>query len=190
MRPVRSILAITIIAITTPSLAHTEQHHFSGFAAGLSHPFAGLDHVLAMVSVGLLAALTGGRAAWAMPAGFIAMMLMGGAMGMMEMNIPAVEAGIAASITILGALIAWGHSWHPAAATALAGSFALFHGYAHGIEIPEGSGVLSYGVGFALASLALHLLGLAMGAGLARQSPASRISGVAVTLAGLWVAFG
>lgn len=190
MRLMRSILAIGVVASVTPASAHTGQHLISGFAAGFGHPFTGLDHMLAMVSVGLFAAFLGGRATWSVPAGFIVMMLFGGAMGMTGIGIPAVEAGIAASIIALGALIAWGRSWHPAAAMALAGSFALFHGYAHGVEIPEGSDVLAYSAGFALASLALHLFGLATGAGLTKQSQASRLSGVAVTLAGLWVAFG
>ncbi|WP_052954809.1 HupE/UreJ family protein [Microvirga vignae] len=186
----RSILAISVVASATPALAHRGQHLISGFAAGFGHPFTGPDHVLAMVSVGLFAAFLGRRATWTLPAGFIAMMLVGGALGMTGIGIPAVEAGIAASIIILGILIAWGRSWHPAAAMALASSFALFHGYAHGMEIPEGSGVLAYSVGFALASLALHLFGLATGTGLTKQSQALHISGVVVTLAGLWVAFG
>lgn len=190
MRLMLSIPAIGIVVSATPAEAHTGQHLISGFAAGFGHPFTGLDHMLAMVSVGLFAAFLGGRAIWTVPAGFIAMMLVGGATGIMGIGIPAAEAGIAASIIVLGGLIAWGRSWHPATAMALAGGFALFHGYAHGIEIPEGSGVLAYSAGFALASLALHLFGLAAGAGLTKQSQASRMSGVVVTLAGLWVAFG
>ncbi|WP_445502899.1 HupE/UreJ family protein [Microvirga sp. G4-2] len=190
MRLMRSILAIGVVASATPALAHTGQHLISGFAAGFGHPFTGLDHILAMVSVGLFAAFLGSRAIWAVPAGFIAMMLVGGAVGMMGVSIPAVETGIAASVIVLGALMAWGRSWHPAAAMVFVGSFALFHGYAHGIEFPGGSSALAYSTGFALASLALHLFGLAMGAGPTRQSQASRISGVAVTLAGLWVVFG
>lgn len=173
----------------TPALAHTGQHHFSGFATGFSHPLGGMDHVLAMVSVGLFAAMLGGRAVWLVPASFIVMMLAGGVLGIAGAEIPAFEVGIAASIIVLGMLITIGKQLAAALATALVGFFAVFHGYAHGVEIPAGSTGLTYSIGFALASLALHLFGLAAGMSVLRQGQAVRLSGAAITLAGLWVAF-
>jgi urease accessory protein len=178
------------MAAAAPALAHTGEHHFSGFAAGFVHPFGGMDHVLAMVSVGLFAALMGGRAVWSVPVSFIAMMLVGGALGMAGFIIPAFEVGIAASVIVLGALVTWGKQLAPVAAMTLVGFFAVFHGYAHGVEIPAGNAGLAYSVGFTLASLCLHILGLLAGTSLLKHGPSARLSGVAVTLAGLWVAFG
>ena len=189
MKSVHPLLALGLMAVATPALAHTGGHHLWGFAGGFAHPFGGSDHVLAMVSVGLLAALLGGRAVWSVPASFIAMMLVGGGLSMAGAVLPAFEAGIAASIIVLGVLVAWRKPLAPIAAAALVGFFAVFHGYAHGIEIPVGSTGLAYSIGFALASLSLHVLGLLAGASVERYGQAARLSGAAVILAGLWVAF-
>jgi urease accessory protein len=186
----RSLLPVVLAATATPALAHTGSHDIGGFAAGFTHPFSGLDHMLAMVSVGLFAAMLGGRAVWAVPASFIAMMLVGGTLGMAGVNIPAVEAGIAASVIVLGAVVTWGRSWPLSAAMALVGAFAVFHGYAHGTEIPTGSGALGYSAGFALASLMLHIAGLVAGLILLSQGSLARFSGAAITTAGLWAFLG
>jgi urease accessory protein len=190
MTKTRSILAALSIAAATPALAHTGSHDIGGFAAGFTHPLGGLDHVLAMVSVGLFAAMLGGRAVWSVPASFIAMMLVGGTLGMAGVVIPAFEVGIAASVIVLGAIIALGRTWPLSAAMAMVGAFAVFHGYAHGAEIPAGSGALSYSVGFSLASLILHIAGLVAGFSLIFQGRLARLSGAAITGAGLWIALG
>ncbi len=186
----RLISAALSVAFAAPALAHTGSHDMSGFTAGLAHPFGGFDHVLAMVSVGLFAAMLGGRAIWAVPASFILMMLLGGVLGMTGFVIPAFEIGIAASVIILGAVIAWGRSWPLNAAMAMVGAFAVFHGYAHGAEIPAASGALSYSIGFALASLILHLSGLTAGLGLLTQLRIARLSGAVIAGVGVWTILG
>jgi urease accessory protein len=181
----RSLLATVLVTAAMPALAHTGHHSVSGFFAGFSHPIGGLDHVLAMVSVGLFAALLGGQALWALPASFIAMMLMGGVLGLAGIEVPAVEFGIIASVIILGALVSLGRSWPIGAAMALVGVFAVFHGYAHGAEIPAGVGMTLNSLGFTLASMLLNGLGLAFGAVTARQAHVGRLTGAAVAVAGI-----
>lgn len=190
MKSVRAVFSVVATAIATPALAHSGQHGFGGFAAGFVHPFGGLDHVLAMVGVGLFAALLGGRAIWAVPGSFVGMMLVGGVLGMSGIPVPAFEIGIVASIIVLGALVTWGRPLAPMAAMALVGFFAVFHGYAHGIEVPVAGAGAAYCIGFALASLSLHGLGVGAGTGMLKQRQAMRLSGMAVALAGFWVAFG
>lgn len=181
----RSLLASVLVTAAMPALAHTGHHSASGFLAGFSHPLGGLDHVLAMVGVGLFAVLLGGQALWALPASFIAMMLMGGALGLTGTEIPAVEFGITASVITLGALVSLRRKWPVGAAMALVGAFAVFHGYAHGAEIPAGVGVTLYSLGFTLASMLLHGLGIAFGAVTARQAHVGRLAGAAVAVAGI-----
>lgn len=181
----RSLLAAVSVTAAMPALAHTGHHSVSGFLAGFAHPLGGIDHVLAMVSVGLFAALLGGQALWALPASFIAMMLMGGVLGLAGIEVPAVEIGIIASVITLGALISLGRAWPVGAAMALVGVFAVFHGYAHGAEIPAGVGMTPYSLGFTLASMLLHGLGIAFGTVTARQAHVGRLAGAAVAVAGI-----
>jgi urease accessory protein len=177
----RSLLAAILVTAAMPALAHTGHHSTSGFLAGFSHPLGGLDHVLAMVSVGLFAALLGGQALWALPASFSAMMLMGGVLSLAGIEVPALEFGIIASVIILGALVSLGRSWPIGVAMALVGIFAVFHGYAHGAEIPAGVGTTLY----TLASMLLHGLGIAFGVVTARQAHIGRLTGAAVAVAGI-----
>jgi urease accessory protein len=186
----RSALAMMLIAATTPALAHTGQHAFSGFLAGFTHPLTGLDHTLAMVGVGLFASLLGGRALWAVPASFVGMMLVGGMMSLASIEIPAVEFGIAASVIVLGAVVSLGRAWSVGAAMTLVGIFAIFHGHAHGAEIPAGAGATLYSLGFTLASAVLHGLGIVLGAAAARQTYAGRLAGAAVAVAGVVLLIG
>ena len=184
-----SLLAVPAMLAATPAFAHTGVH-VSSISAGVLHPLTGFDHALAMVAVGLSAALLGGRALWAVPGSFVAMMLIGGALGFSGVAIPAVEIGIAASVLVLGSIVALGRAWPLGAAVTLVGGFAVFHGYAHGVEIPAGAGALWYSLGFALASVALHLAGIA--AGLVTLGPwkPARMAGAAVAIAGLVLALG
>jgi urease accessory protein len=185
----RSPMALTAMLAATPAFAHTG-FHASGFADGLLHPIGGLDHALAMLAVGLFAAILGGRALWAVPASFVVMMLAGGGLGFAGIEVPAAEIGIAASVFALGAVAALGRRWSVGAATAFVGGFAVFHGYAHGAEIPSGAGAFSYSLGFALASSVLHAAGMA--AGLVTIGPwkMARLAGAAVAAAGLFAAMG
>lgn len=190
MKFLRPLVTGILAGAVTPAFAHTGQQHFSGFAAGFAHPFAGLDHILAMFSVGLFASLLGGRAMWAVPASFIVMMLGGGMLGVIGVDLPAVEAGIVASIIVLGCLIGSGRSYSSWVASLIVGSFAVFHGYAHGVEVPPGTDELAYSVSFALATLSLHIVGLTFGSCMLTNRSAARLSGAVVALAGLWVAVG
>ena len=184
------ILAAAAAVAATPALAHTGVHSISGFGAGFLHPFGGFDHMLAMLGVGLFAALLGGRALVVVPASFMFMMMMGGIIGVAGINIPAVEVLIAASVIAIGAVVALGWSWPLSAAAMLVGFFALFHGYAHGIEIPSGITALPYGVGFSLASAALHSLGIGLSRITRRHEKVNQSLGAAITVAGVVLVFG
>ncbi|MBE1205161.1 HupE/UreJ family protein [Aminobacter carboxidus] len=156
--------ALTAFALA-PGLAsaHTGLGHAEGFAHGFTHPLGGLDHVLAMVMVGLFASQLGGRARWLVPASFVLVMVLGGMLGLAGIAIPFVELGIGLSIVVLGGVVALNLQAGVAAAMALVGFFAVFHGYAHGAEMPESASGLVYGLGFVLATAALHAAGLGCG---------------------------
>jgi urease accessory protein len=171
-----------------PAAAHTFGADGAGFAAGLGHPLFGLDHLLAMVAVGVWAAQLGGRATWQVPAAFVYALVLGAALALAGLPLPAVEPGIMASVLALGLLIAFAVRLPAPSGMALAALFALFHGHAHGAEIPAAADPLLYGAGFVLATVALHAAGIALGWGAARLlSPAlTRAAGAAVATAGLW----
>jgi urease accessory protein len=161
-----STLLITTVAMASaPSLAsaHPAMFHHVSMAQGALHPLTGLDHVLAMTSVGLWAAQRGGRATWALPLTFVGVMLAGGAMGMAGVALPMLEPMIAASVLVLGLLIASATALPLRASAGLVGLFALAHGNAHGLEAPETGATLAYAFGFAASTAALHGLGVAMG---------------------------
>ncbi|MGK7869107.1 HupE/UreJ family protein [Falsiroseomonas sp. E2-1-a20] len=153
---------LTLAALLTapvPALAHTGADHLHGFAAGFLHPVGGLDHVLAMVAVGLWAGLIGGRAAWALPAGFLGAMAVGFGVAAGGLGLPMVEAGILASVIVLGALVAASARLSLAVAVPLVALFGLLHGHAHGTEL-AGQGAVGYAAGFLAATAALHGLGI------------------------------
>lgn len=181
----RVIMIGGLLALATPAWAHTGVGLSSGFASGFTHPLHGQDHVLAMVTVGLLAALLRGRALWAVPASFVGMMLVGGGLGLSGFAVPAVEAGILMSIAVLGAVVAWGRTVPVSLAMALAGLFAVFHGYAHGTEIPLSVSAASYSLGFAAATILLHGVGIAAGRTVFGSPKVLRIAGAAIALAGV-----
>ncbi|MGE0612576.1 MAG: HupE/UreJ family protein [Hyphomicrobiales bacterium] len=159
-----AVLPVLLLAgLATPALAHTGAGSTGSFMAGLGHPIGGLDHVLAMVAVGLWAALRGGRAVWVWPLAFVTVMLLGGALGMSGVQLPFVEPGILASIVVLGVLTALAADVPVAAGAVLIAIFALFHGHAHGTEAPATGAALLYAAGFALATAALHGVGIAFG---------------------------
>jgi urease accessory protein len=186
----RTVLAAVAAAVSTPALAHGEAHAFSGLAAGFLHPLGGFDHMLAMLAVGLFASVLGGRALMAVPASFLLMMLAGGVLGLTGVALPSAEVGIAASVVALGAIVASGRSWAVSTGTVLVGFFALFHGYAHGAEMPADAGAIPYGVGFLLASTTLHLVGIGIGNLTAHNRKVVRSTGMAIALAGLEMVLG
>jgi urease accessory protein len=186
-----SRLAIIALATLLPSAAyaHTGVGDTSGFAHGFMHPMGGLDHVLAMVAVGLLAARFGGRALWLVPLSFVIMMIIGGVAGVGGIGMPFVELGIAGSILVLGFVIALGRQIPTPLAMALAGFFAIFHGHAHGTEMPVDAAGFAYGAGFVAATALLHAAGIALGIGADRlagawSAKASQVAGGLMAAAG------
>lgn len=133
----------------------------TGFAAGLAHPIGGLDHLLAIFAVGLWAAQTGGRALWAVPAAFMSAMVAGGGLGLAGIGLPGIEFGILASLLVLGGVVALKVRPRMVAAVALVAAFALFHGHAHGAEMPDAASPAVYAAGFLLATAILHIAGIA-----------------------------
>lgn len=158
-RPV--LLAIPAILAAAPAFAHPSPVGHGSLASGFTHPLFGLDHVLAMVAVGLWAASIGGHARWIVPATFVATMLVGFALALTGLPLPGVEPMILASVVALGVLVAAGVTVAPGVAAAVVAVFALFHGHAHGSEL-GGAGAVPFAVGFALATAALHAAGIAL----------------------------
>ena len=142
------LLALSVIFLT-PSLAnaHTGIGNTAGLLHGFGHPLGGLDHILAMVAVGIWAAQIGGKAIWAVPTTFVSVMVVGGILGITGVAVPFVEQGIVMSVLILGVLIAAAACLPLASSAAIVGLFALFHGHAHGAEIPVAVSGFAYGVG-------------------------------------------
>lgn len=182
-------LAAALLVAATAAHAHPMVGNAAGFAPGFAHPLSGLDHVLVMVAVGLFATRLGGRALWLVPLSFIAMMVLGGVLGMAGVGLPFVEIGIGLSVVVIGLAVAFGFHLPTAVAMALVGLFAVFHGHAHGAEMPETASGLAYGAGFVLATALLHALGIGTGLGLGRTGAAVgpralRTAGSAMALAG------
>jgi len=180
------LLAMPLTLASVPAFAHTGAGPVDGFLHGLMHPLTGLDHVLAMVAVGLWAGLVGGRARIAYPAAFVAMMALAGAWGMSGGALAGAEVGIAFSVIILGAAVALKASPPLAAGTLACGILAIFHGFAHGAELPENASGLTYAVGFILATAALHFVGILLAGAIAARAPLiARIAGGGLVLAGV-----
>lgn len=182
---------ILLLAAVMPAYAHVSIGTTSSFTAGFMHPLSGLDHMTVMIAVGLWAALKGGKAIWAWPAAFVGVMLVGGGLGMLHMPLPFVEPGILASVVALGLLVALAVDLPVSAGVAIIGLFALFHGHAHGTEVPENAGGLEYIAGFALATALLHATGIAAGLGLGiRFRGLARAAGAACAAVGTGLVFG
>ncbi len=181
--------ALVFVALAfAPQLAFAHAGHgtAAGLLHGFNHPAGGLDHILAMVTVGVFAAFLGGRALWAVPLSFVAMMAAGGALGLSGAVVPFVEIGIALSVVALGALVALRATPTISVAMAMVGLFAVFHGFAHGAEMPADASGLAYASGFLAATSLLHAAGIALGITTKRLSGlSSRIGGGLVSLAGV-----
>jgi len=166
----RIFFAVCFALLTSSAFAHTDVGSTSGFIPGLSHPISGIDHILAMVAVGIFAANLGGRAIWAVPLTFITLMAVGGVLGISGVPVPFVELGIAFSIIVFGLAVAVQWDWPVAAAMTLVGVFAIFHGHAHGTEMPVDAAGVEYAAGLVIASGLLHLIGIGIGLGIARAA--------------------
>lgn len=143
--------------------AHVQQGQAVSFVTGLEHPISGLDHVLAMVAVGLWGAQLGAPAIWLLPIAFPMMMALGAMMGLIGMGLPGIEVGIAVSAIVLGCLILGEIRANLAVAVIVVGFFAVFHGHAHGTELPAGQNGLLYSMGFVVATGCLHGAGILIG---------------------------
>lgn len=181
---VGGLLALCLL----PSMAHAHvgMGETGGFLHGLLHPITGLDHMLAMVAVGLWASQMGGRSLWAVPCSFVVAMVFGGILGMTGVALPLVEPGIAVSVLILGLLVAFAIRPSLLFCGILVGLFAILHGHAHGTEMPETVAGFSYGAGFVLATFLLHGFGILAGLG-AKRIPVAhfpRFAGGAIAVCG------
>lgn len=168
------LAGVISLAATIPASAHVGIGPVDTFSRGFFHPLSGIDHILAMVAVGLYAANLGGRALWLVPSAFVGTMILGGLLGYYGWPLPMVETGIALSVVIMGMAIATGVRLPTIAAMTLVGIFALFHGHAHGNE-GAGLGIafLPYATGFVIATGLLHVSGIALGAGFDRLGATS-----------------
>ena len=185
-----AILA-TVALNTSPALAHSVGSA-AGFTAGFFHPPSGLDHLLAMVSVGIWGAELGSPAIWLLPIAFPLMMALGGALGVVGIPLPAGELVIALSVVTLGALVAWARRLPISVAVAVVGVFALAHGHAHGVELPGAADALAFTIGFVVSTGLLHLAGIAIGV-LARWRSgmlAIRACGCVFALVGCYFVYG
>ena len=186
-RLIFSLFPFLLVFVPGIAHAHVGMGEAGGCVHGMLHPFLGLDHLCAMVAVGLWAAQMGGRALWLAPLTFVGVMALGGFTGMAAIALPpivegGIEGGILASLLVLGVLIAAAVRLPLAASLALVGLFALFHGYAHGAEMPHSASGLSYALGFMLTTAALHGVGIGMATLLAKTGRLHylRLAGVAL----------
>jgi urease accessory protein len=183
----RILALITLSLFAGAASAHTGVHStLTGFAGGLVHPFLGLDHLFAMIAIGLWAGQQGGRTLWAIPAAFVGAMLAGGMLAWSGWALPQNETAIALSVLVLGVLVATRRQWALPVGIALAAGFALFHGYAHGLEMPRAAAPGLYALGFVLATACLHGVGIVVSL-IGRR--AAQVAGAGIAATGLALMF-
>lgn len=156
--------SMMLVAASDLALAHSAEGVAGGFISGFTHPLFGWDHVVAMIAVGLWGAFLRAPAIWLLPITFPLIMVLGGVMGILNIEIPAVETGIAASAVVLGLLVAFAVKLPVWVAMIIVAVFGVFHGHAHGTELPSAANPVSYAVGFVLATGLLHVFGILFGA--------------------------
>jgi urease accessory protein len=189
MKNVHRLLAVTLLAL--PAIAHAHPGHDGDheltwdFSGGFLHPLTGWDHLLAMIAIGLFAARLSGHARWLVPAVFVTALTAGAALAQNALVLPASEHGIAASLLVLGLLIAFAVRLPTAAGIALAALFALFHGAAHSSAMSANTNTLSYMLGFVVSTALLHTTGLALGTAFEKQTTLTRALGATIAAAGL-----
>ncbi len=189
------LIVLIDLVFPTAAFAHTGVGDTHGFMHGFIHPLSGIDHILAMVAVGVFAAHLGGRALWLVPASFVSMMAIAGIFGATGASLPFVEMGIAISVVALGLIVAFEAKPPVEAAMALVALFAIFHGHAHGAELPEDTSGLVYGAGFVVATVLLHVVGISTGLALGRTAATGgervlQLSGCAISVAGAAILIG
>ncbi len=156
-------ICLLLVLGSSPASAHSGADTASGLISGFVHPLAGADHIVAMAAVGLWGAFLGAPAVWLLPVIFPAVMAFGGALGIMGVPVPATETGIAISGVVLGLMVLLAARPPLWVAATLVGLFSIFHGYAHGVELPQSASPLTYSIGFVTSTGLLHLGGIALG---------------------------
>jgi urease accessory protein len=192
LRSLPMLAALLTFVAAGPALAHEGAAAGGGLVTGFLHPIFGWDHVAAMVAVGLWGAFLGQPAIWVLPVAFPLVMAGGGALALAGVGVPAVEIGIAASALVIGLMVALAARPPLAVAAAVVALFAVFHGHAHGTEMPLAANPIAYAVGFVIATGLLHLAGIALG--VATRAPmgatAVRAGGVVIAVAGAYFLYG
>lgn len=185
--PASRFLAFILLILASGAAWAHPGHDVSGLASGLAHPFQGMDHLLAMMAIGLWAAQGGGRKVWLLPAAFMTMLAVGAAAAMQWQVLLPVETGIALSVLALGLLVALSLQLPVIFSAALAALFGLLHGYAHGLELPSSAAPIEYALGFLIATAALHGSGIAAGiAARQRHALLAKMLGAAIAASGAW----
>lgn len=189
MRQSISKIAVSLFLLPSIALAHAGIGETSGFMHGFGHPLGGVDHLLAMIAVGLWAAQIGGRAFWVVPTTFVSAMIFGGILGFTGIAVSFIEEGVLLSVLVLGILIAGAFKLPLVYSALIVGIFAIFHGNAHGAEMPVAMDAVSYTLGFALTTAMLHLAGIGLGALFQKTNTqvVNRFAGGAIVVAGLYL---
>lgn len=185
----RTLAVLVLLASSSAASAHTGEGVAGGFASGFVHPIAGLDHLVAMVGVGLWGAYLGMPAIWILPVVFPLVMALGGALGVAGLPLPAVETWIAGSAVAIGLCVALALRPPLWIAALIVGAFAIFHGHAHGTELPEAANPLAYAAGFVVATGLLHLSGIALGFLSRWELGGYAVRGGGVAIAAVGIAF-
>src|SRR5262245_30306264 len=183
----RFVSGLAALLASGTAMAHVGVHADGGFASGFTHPFIGLDHLLAMVAVGLWAVQLGGRQLLIVPSAFVSVMAIGAALGAAGAVLHQVESMVAVSVLVLGAVVALSTQAAWCWAVLLVGFFGLFHGHAHGTEMPDFAAPWQYFIGFTLATAALHATGVMGGLALRKHAGIVRAGGAAIGLIGAWL---
>lgn len=174
---------LAYVTILPVAEAHTFGSQGAGLMAGLTHPFVGLDHLLAMIAVGIWAGQLGGRAVWLIPLTFVSVMAAAATLASFGLLLPLVEPAITCSVLVLGLLIAGSVCLPTSVGALLVGLFAVFHGYAHGLELPQAASPILYGAGFVLATALLHGLGIGFALNSRQHKMLQRIAGYSLIAA-------
>ena len=187
-----TLLGWLLLSCAASASAHTGEGTIGGLISGFLHPITGFDHLLAMVAVGIWGATLGRPLVWALPVAFPLLMVVGGILGITGVPLPYVESGIAVSVVVLGLAIAVAWRAPVAVAVAIVAAFGVFHGYAHGAELPEAASPAGYVAGFVLSTGLLHLTGIALGMvkALPKGGQILRASGGLIAAAGVWILAG
>lgn len=185
------LLLLALLLSSTNLFAHPLLGTQSGFSNGFFHPLSGLDHILAMLAVGIWAAQMGGKAKWIIPITFVGIMSVGGMLGMNNISLPFAEIGILVSVVVLGVLILAGVRLPMLVSSILVGVFALCHGHTHGTELPAAASGVMYAIGFALTTIVLHLSGIGFGTAVTKiaNEKIVKFSGAVIALMGLILSY-